>query len=227
MNCIDVLGILLDLHAEIEECLVFEPNQIPKAQDRIDAQATCLKAIEKGLHIRNELSLPFWDAVLISCLAQGPEVFPLLTQASFHNSPPRRCASIGRANWQDMLSSFCRGVLPGGIVALNSRVCVSTQETKHIPMLDFHCPSSESNQELATAIAKMLDPHGGFLLSSGNSYHFYGKSLIGENELNRFLGRALLLAPIIDRAWIGHQLIEGSCALRIFGGCEPSLMTEY
>jgi hypothetical protein len=32
------------------------------------------------------------------------------------------------------------------------------------------------------------------------------------------LARALLLAPIIDRAWVAHQLIERACGLRISPG---------
>ncbi len=56
---------------------------------------------------------------------------------------------------------------------------------------------------------------GGFLLQSGESYHFYGKGLLDDRALVRFLGQALLLAPVIDRAWIAHQLIEGASALRI------------
>jgi hypothetical protein len=30
-----------------------------------------------------------------------------------------------------------------------------------------------------------------------------------------FLGRALLFAPIVDRAYLAHQLLERRCALRI------------
>ena len=55
----------------------------------------------------------------------------------------------------------------------------------------------------------------GALLSSGKSYHFYGANLLTDEDLRIFLGRALLFAPITDKTWIAHQLIEGSCALRI------------
>jgi hypothetical protein len=32
------------------------------------------------------------------------------------------------------------------------------------------------------------------------------------------LAKALLFAPIIDRAWVAHQMIERACGLRISPG---------
>jgi hypothetical protein len=81
--------------------------------------------------------------------------------------------------------------------------------------LDFHCPSSAPNLELVAEALRLLDIGAGFILESGKSYHFYGRRLITDSERISFLSRALLLAPIVDRSWIAHQLLEGACGLRI------------
>jgi hypothetical protein len=57
-----------------------------------------------------------------------------------------------------------------------------------------------------------------------------GWDLLPDESLVRFLGKVLLFAPIVDRAWVAHQLIEGACALRIssragYGG-PPRLVAE-
>jgi hypothetical protein len=64
-------------------------------------------------------------------------------------------------------------------------------------------------------VASQFGVGEGFLVETDKSYHFYGTKLLEEKELVEFLGRALLFAPIVDRAWISHQLIELCCALRI------------
>ncbi len=55
----------------------------------------------------------------------------------------------------------------------------------------------------------------GFVLLSAKSYHFYGGELMEEVDLCRFLGKAFLFTPIVDRAWIAHQLMASACAPRV------------
>ena len=52
-------------------------------------------------------------------------------------------------------------------------------------------------------------------LASGESYHFISSAIMSWNELYIVLCKALRFCPIIDRAWISHQLEEQSCSLRI------------
>ena len=133
--------------------------------------------------------------------------------------------------WNDELIGTCtKDVKNGNMLVLNSRVALEGGESKHIPMLDFHFPVSRANEEVALFIIRNLDVMGGYLLDSGKSYHFYGKSLLTDDELPVFLGRALQFCPIIDRAWVAHQLIERSCGLRISqkpdGGQVPVLVQD-
>jgi len=68
---------------------------------------------------------------------------------------------------------------------------------------------------LASKIAKLIDVGKGFIVETDRSYHFYGAELLTGQEWSQFLGRALQFSPIVDRAWIAHQLIDLSCNLRI------------
>jgi len=215
-TAVETIGALLEVHREITELALFEPSPAPLAQERLTSEAKSHSIIEAGLLIRNGLGLPFWDSVLLSCFNTGINSFPILQKALFHNSPPSRELLIARSDWSaERLDCLIQQVQPGQILVVRSRVRLHSGEYSHIPMLDFHCPSGAANQEICAQVAQLLLPSGGYLLDSGQSYHFYGKSLIRERDFFTFLGRALLLSPIIDRAWVAHQLIEGACGLRI------------
>jgi len=100
------------------------------------------------------------------------------------------------------------------MLALQSRVLLRDGNSRHIPMLDFHVPASDRSLRSVMTVLKVLRLSG-FVLLSGKSYHFYGDELMEEGELCRFLGKALLFTPIVDRAWIAHQLMASACALRV------------
>jgi len=43
-------------------------------------------------------------------------------------------------------------------------------------------------------------------------------SLIAKEDFQVFIGAAMLFVPIVDRAYLAHQLLEGRCALRLTPG---------
>ena len=215
-TAVDALSALLELHTGIAALAVFEPAAVPLAQERLLSDEGTAGIIEAGLEIRRDLGLPFWDAVLLSCFGSGQVAFHILEKALFHNSPPRRLLWVSRNDWSAKhLALVLQEVEVGRILVVSSRARLSDGTYGHLPMIDFHCPISKANQEMSARVAQLLHPSGGYLLNSGQSYHFYGKALIPEAEFLASLGRALLLSPIIDRAWVAHQLIEGACGLRI------------
>jgi len=231
-DAIETVQRLLALHPEISELVVFQPNHSPPAQQRLGSVAGIQAVFEAGLKLREQLSLPFWDSVLLSCCAVGADVVPILEQALFHNSPPKREFTVSSTNWsRESLHVEIQRLGAGDMLVLSSRVRLANGSDRHIPMLDFHCPASARGDELVVQTAKLIYPAGGYVLRSGQSYHFYGKSLLSETGLFRFLARALLLSPITDRAWIAHQLIEGACGLRVSGhpdgGTLPQLLAEF
>lgn len=215
-TAVDAIARLLADETDISELLLFEPSPMVPAQDRIAANDHTEALLDAGLELRRETGLPFWEALLLSSFETGEPAFPILQEARFHNQPPVRSSAIPRDAWcQESVDRFMDNRGGDSICVLSSRVRMSSGQHRHIPMLDFHSPSNRENEALARRVVEHLWLKGGFLLESGKSYHFYGKGLLYKNELAKFLGRALLFSPIVDRAWIAHQLIEGACGLRI------------
>ena len=215
-RAVEVIGELLRIHPEVRSLSLFEPEAVPLAQARIAGDDASNQIVSRGLGIREAYDAPFWDAVLLSCFGQGRAAVPVLKEAQFHNSGPKRELWVEAVSWQaPQWTKLLGEVTPGRMLVFSSRVLLHGGESRHFPMLDFHCPATPENEELAALAAGLLDIGGGFLLESGDSYHFYGSTLLDELGLISFLGRALLLAPIVDRAWIAHQLIERACGLRI------------
>jgi hypothetical protein len=230
-SSVEAIGALLSLHPEIAELTLFEPTPVSIAQDRLRNDSETQSIIDVGLEIRAKLGLPFWDAVLAATFGRGRPGFPVLEQALFHNSSPHRRVRVQSSRWSaSHVGPILIDASRNRMVVLSSLVRLENGERKHIPFVDFHCPVSAANEDLCGHAASLLDPDGGYLLESGESYHFYGKSLLSEVNLYVFLGRVLLLCPIADRAWVAHQLIEGACGLRISakanGGPVPRVVRE-
>lgn len=181
-----------------------------------------LTAVEIAKARRSEANKPFWDA-LFENLAATPtrEAREILRLANYHNvmnavAQASRFAFNG-PSFADALHAL--EPIPGDqIVALSSKVDLDSGAPVHIPMLDYRIPVGPDNEFLIrTQLATMAST--GWLFESGRSYHFVGDTLLaGTDGLARFLGNALLFAPIVDGRWIAHQLIEGACALRISAG---------
>ena len=216
LRTVELISELLRIHPEVQSLSLFEPEAVPLAQARLAGDDASNGIVHQGLGISEAYDAPFWDAVLLSCFGRGRAALPVLREAQFHNSGPRRELRVDAVSWQaPQWTQLLSEVAPGRMLVFRSRVLVHGGESRHIPMLDFHCPATPENEELAALVAGLLDVGGGFLLESGDSYHFYGNALLDDAGLVGFLGRSLLLAPIIDRAWIAHQLIEHACGLRV------------
>ena len=54
-----------------------------------------------------------------------------------------------------------------------------------------------------------------YILNNGESYHFISLRIVTWANLHQILSKALRFCPILDRAWINHQLEEGFCFLRV------------
>jgi hypothetical protein len=195
---------------------LFVPPPVPTIQTRLVGAQPALEIVGRALQIRDQLGLPFWDAANLACFGAGVEATLVAKEALFHNGEGVRHLRLSAASiTPDALKNLAAIESGLSILVWSSKVETGTGEAAHIPMLDFHCPQSAPNLELVTKVLCLLDIGPGFILESGKSYHFYGRKLITDSERILFLSRALLLAPIVDRAWIAHQLLEGACGLRI------------
>lgn len=218
MTLQDLFVRLLQLHPEITTLQLLEFPPVPLVQDRgilgIEEEALVLRA--QALKERH--ALPFWDCALICTFESERVPKGILSAARFHNGPRTSVREIAAAELAGSALVAADARLPADrIVAISSLVRMRDGTRRHIPMLDFHCPVSPANHEVAAEVLRKLEMGSGYLVESGESYHFYGERLLNVSELSRFLGTALLFSPIVDRAWIAHQLIEGFCGLRISG----------
>jgi hypothetical protein len=213
----------LDVIEEIRECnpniAAFEIAALPFAP--LVDERSCLTGedvivVERALQLRETLRLPFWDGVMLA--ASHAKVVPkgALIAAVFHQSLTEKVSRFQAATLsRSMLERLStEAQTERKLLAVTSRVHLRDGTMLHIPMLDFHVAFSNHSTALVTEIISTLK-FSGKLLRSGKSYHFYGNRLIEADEMRSFLGRFLLFEPIVDRAWIAHQLIEGACALRI------------
>lgn len=208
-TCIDVVfKIIADL-PEIDEISFVSFDDYDIIQNRIDLNPNISEIIDNALQIRSQLNLPFWDSFNVSLFNKEFPSFNFLKQVKFHNSISKIFSSK-----VDRLPEFFSKINLEDYLTINSAVKTKDNEIKHIPLLDFHIPVNSANQKICTHVIKNLNLKG-YLLVSGKSFHFYGNKLLDKDSLINLLSNALLFSPIIDRAWVAHQLIERSSCLRI------------
>ncbi|KUK75916.1 MAG: hypothetical protein XD93_1200 [candidate division WS6 bacterium 34_10] len=110
-------------------------------------------------------------------------------------------------------------------IGLFSRVSVGYEGDKHIPMMDLEISKSRVNLKKIISRFTHLGLNDGWLLETGNSYHYYGRTLIEDDKwISNFLSRCLLtsivnsrsdIEDIVDSRYVGHSLRRGSCCLRL------------
>lgn len=97
---------------------------------------------------------------------------------------------------------------------ITSRVELFNDQTRHIPMIDFLCPCSSKNLQKVVATLGNLGQKKGFIVESGNSYHFYGIPLLTQEEWQDLMVRCQK-EDIIGADWPHYQLLDGFSALRL------------
>lgn len=115
---------------------------------------------------------------------------------------------------REIAHSLCNNRLLGVV----SRVRTVGGGSAHIPMMDFICTRSRRNLEILVRLLKGIRRGRGCLLDSGGSYHYYAFQLLVEEEWRIFLGKCLLMFGYADDRYIGHQLVDGHCVLRLSSG---------
>lgn len=215
-SAIDVILWLCDRHSEISTLSYILPDNLADSHQRAIAPKDEQSAVRFALDQREQIGLPFWDGILLFCVQHRKLVPELLKQSAQHNTFVGVERTINRPEFtKGQLITLIRATDPSKMLALSSRVRLQNGEERHFAMLDFRCPSAPDMLHPVVHICKQIGLQSGFVIDSGNSYHVYGTELLTNQQLIRFLGTALLFAPIVDRPWVAHQLIEGACALRI------------
>lgn len=214
---VELLTSLVAQRDMISAVFTFSYHHPPLLQGRVDDLSKDEKAIiEKALSLRSSSSLPFWEALMLSCFGEHGDCARFLREATFHQSHRE---SLQRVSREEVLAGrliqLAESQPASTYLSFSSLVEVDKSDYKHLPLLDFHCPESDENDRLVAEACKLLFRSSVFVLSSGESYHAVGSNIVDEAEFRMFLGRALLLAPIVDARYVAHQLMEGACALRL------------
>lgn len=192
-------------------------SHLPMVQERVSLSEGEASIVERAIERRSSTRLPFWDSVMLSISESEEPADNLLDTAATHVS----------MRGSDIVLNRNR-LMSGGVQELEHKNSLAKAETcivseismadgtiQHLPMIDFHCAPTLAGRLAATGVCKRIFPKGALLAKSGESFHAYGLELISIPKFVQFLGMALLYSPIIDRAYVAHQLIEGRCALRI------------
>ena len=201
---------------QVTSLFVTPYRNAPDYENRMKGSVRADEILQRSRNRRAEQGTPFWDAVILEAMATGPIDEIILDGALYHQSLGKTLLEVSR-----------RDVLGPGIVAIVekagipypwamlSRVRAEGGAENHLPMLDFRCSISEVNLVSLQRVAERLLDCPWVLIESEHSYHLLGASLMGDRELAKFFGTAILLGPLVDRNYVAHQLINGSAALRI------------
>ena len=205
---------------EVAAVSVASYSHLPLVQERFSPSDSERAVIEKALRLRLELGLPFWDSVMLAAPGSPGSLGKLFAEAATHLSLRGRDTRLNRNQIAaGELEGLCSDAVRSGTeLSVLSEVVLTDGSTRHLALMDFHTRLAVSALGAVTEVCRRIFGGGFVLLESGESYHAYGLDLLPANGFAEFLGSALLFAPIIDRAYIAHQLIEGRCALRVSGG---------
>lgn len=210
MNTLDVIEEIITSNANIKSVTFHEFPKQKLLQNQIEFSDIEERQFEEAMKIRNTYNLPFWDSMMLTYFNKEKTSNNILKCALRHNSHSKEIKS------RDIDSIKSRIIdNPDENIAFNSKVTLLNGDVKHLPLLDFHIPVNENNQKQVEKILELLDLKSGYIMISGESYHYIGNQLMDESSLFIFLSKALLFSPIIDKSWIAHQLLEHSCSLRV------------
>jgi hypothetical protein len=211
----EYLKALVECNPRILDVSILTYRQPPPVEERSAISSADVERLVLALALRGREGMPFWDAVMLSCFNNRNDTPEGLLQAALFHQPMKSCRDlISRSTI--VAGGFEQIALSeGGILAVGSEVSISDLGRLHLPLLDFHCRESPENDRLVESVCRLLFDCTVAICRSGKSYHAYGLMAVTLDELRQFLYRALLFAPVVDRAYVAHQLIEGQCALRI------------
>jgi len=206
-----ILEIAIKNHA-ISEITLKEFPQRSILQDRLVLEIEEQITIDNALLVRSDHKFPFWESLLSTYIDGSSYSSRLLAEVIYHNKFVKKIG-IKKSEFENIALILSEN--QHRRLALSSKVKTVGNRHMHIPMLDFHIPMNRTFPKILLEIIDLLGQKKGFFLESGESYHYYGTELMTYQELLNFLGKALRFSPIIDRAWISHQIEEKSCALRV------------
>jgi hypothetical protein len=194
----------------------------PSVSDRLRNDSRLARLVQQASGLSKHQGLSLWSTILLGVRigneTDDQDVSGLLRSALFHVATNDALSNEDIASADltpKLLQNRAGNGQPDRLVALSSRVSTHDGGRMHLPLLDFSLPHSNDNTKIVAHAADQLGlPYA--VLGTTHSYHYYGLQVLpAEQYLGEFLGRALLLAPIVDARWIAHQLMDGLATLRV------------
>lgn len=215
----EIFKIFVEDDSNIASVTILEYGPSLPVQSRFSPSQSEVSILERALQLRSQLDMPFWDSAMVACFSSAETPVGLLKAVLCHRTYKDNLITFSRDEvLQDAVINLCLKATDKLWYSAISEILLYDGTKAHIPFLDFHCPQSERNAQLAITVMRQLLPAGALLLESGKSYHGYGLKLVSEAELIDFLAKAVLFAPITDRAYVAHQILERKSAIRLSQG---------
>jgi hypothetical protein len=209
METIDVINDIIKNNSEIYKLNFSQyPSQV-LVQNNDKLSHNDKELINNALKIRKEYHLPFWDSLMLSLFDKDEISLNLISSVLIHNANKEKITTRDTKKIKKILDDN-----PDINLSLNSKVHFKNKKIKHLFLLDFHIYPSTNNLEIVCKVLRLLNVRG-YILDSGESYHFISKDFYELDTLINLLAKSLLFSPIVDKTWIAHQVIERSCSLRV------------
>ena len=185
----------------------------PEYEERLGGGERARWLAKEARRLRWQHGIPFWDGVLLSAVKRAFVDRTVVQGVAFHQIQSDETIRVDRHTLLEKgLPNTASQHLSWAVI---SAVEVENGGARHLPMMDFRCPVAADSLGNVVRISEKLVDHPFVILNTQRSYHLLGAVLLDFPEFVGFLGRANMFGPIVDRAYISHQLIEGCAALRI------------
>ncbi len=194
--------------------------EVPVSDDRVRLSVPLdwqkvLEELNNLTHRTNNL-IPSWE--LLAAIAwDSPRFADHLAEAQLHMETGRQRLAIPVNELTEEGIDLLRR--EDHALAVTSEVTLEDGSRRHIAMMDFRVSAAPSvlrtHRDRLVAVLRGMGERAGVLFRSGASFHYYGLKLLTHDEWRTFLGRALLVAPLVDARYVAHRLIEGFGVLRI------------
>jgi hypothetical protein len=118
---------------------------------------------------------------------------------------------LRRTTFQEVAGRYC-GL--GDVLGLTSRIKLVDGSESDLFFIDFSCPLSDEYFLNVVRYLKSQQLSSGFVINSGNSYHFYSKNVFDYPIWANLLENARK-SDLIGPKWPLFQLVRGYSVLRV------------
>ncbi len=211
-NTIQILFEILNNNSSIDEITFIQYMPTILLQNKINIDASEELYLKDALNIRSKYNLSFWESLLLTFFNKKDYPKRFFKEIKNHHTNFNSFTFLAKEK-NTIIDFYEKN--RDEYLALSSKIKMKDNTICHLPMIDFHVPYSETNQDLIEDVLTELALVSGYIINSGQSFHFIGNQLFDDSKYYNFLAQILLFAPVVDKSWVAHQMIEGYCALRL------------